>query len=230
MNMSEKFAIVTHRGGKGPYPDNTPEAYSHSVTLGSESVEMDIRFNYLSREFFMAHDFIHRPWRRRNNLLKDAVAEIPENVTLVIEFKTVSFFTHIFVKNFIRFHHEHLKNRNILVMSFNPFVLMRLRKFAPDIPRGILCGSLFWKCIHDLFLSRFVLADYYILNKRFLSRRNTVWARDRGMKVYTYLVNTLRGWKKSLKYEVDGIITDYPEKFMFLRESQSPETVEVVSS
>lgn len=212
MNKTEKLVIVTHRGGKGPFPENTPEAYRHAVEQGAEAVEMDIRLNYITGRFFLAHDFIHHP-RRQWNFFEKALAEVPQDVCLVIEFKTVSVFTNIFVRKFQRFHEKYLASRDIIVISFNPIILMRLRRIAPDIPRGFICGSYFLMYVHNWLLWRFVDARYYVLNRRFLSRRSVVWARQRGMLVFTYIVNTVKAWRRVMKYDVDGVITDYPQKF-----------------
>ncbi|MBU1954255.1 glycerophosphodiester phosphodiesterase [Patescibacteria group bacterium] len=214
--MRENIEIIAHRGGAGPYPDNTSESFIYGIEQGASSIEMDIRYNYLTRNFFLAHSFIHHPKRRQNLLIK-AVETIPRDVELVIEFKTVSFLTNIFVKNFVRFHDEHLKGRKVLVISFNPFVLMRLKRFAPDIARGIICGSHFWKSVHNYLLRMFVKAQYYVLNKRYLNTRNAIFARENGMKLFTYVINSERDWKKALRYEVDGIISDDPAKFTRLK-------------
>jgi len=216
MNMKDKLAIISHRGGKSKHLENTLEAFLYAVDVGAEAIEMDIRYSYLNRHFFLAHDFIHHP-KRRLNFLDKSIQVIPSHVTLIIEFKTLSFLSNAFVKNFKKFYDEHLSKRNIIVQSFNPFVLIRMRKIAPQIPRGIICGSHFWKFVHNSILCRFVDAQYYILNKRYLNRRNVTFAREQGMKIYPYVVNTQRVWKKAIRYDVDGVITDYPVKFMKLR-------------
>lgn len=212
MKMNDKLVVVTHRGGEGPFPENTPEAYRHAIEQGAEAVEMDIRLNYLTGRFFLAHDFIHHP-KRQWNFLEKSLAEIPQDVCLVIEFKTISVFTNIFVKKFLRFHEKYLHGRDIIVISFNPIVLMRLRRIAPEIRRGFVCGSYFFMHLHNWFLWRFVDAHYYIMNRRFLNRRTVRWARERGMFLYTYVVNTIKVWNRVMKYDVDGIITDYPRRF-----------------
>lgn len=52
MKKKRNLIIVTHRGGKGPFPENTPEAYRRAVAQGAEAVEMDIRLNYITGRFF----------------------------------------------------------------------------------------------------------------------------------------------------------------------------------
>lgn len=220
MNMKEHLEIISHRGGSGPHPEQTPEAFHYAVSRGAEAVEMDVRLNYLTRRFFLAHDFIHHP-KRQWNFLEKAVREVPKSVKLVIEFKTVSVLTNIFVRTFERFYHEHLRDHNVVVISFNPFVLLRLRRIAPDIPRGIICGSRFWMFVHNWLLWRLVDAKYFVLNRRYLKLSRVEWARKRGMIIYSYLINTLKSWDQAISLEVDGVITDYPEQFMKLR-SQLP--------
>ena len=90
------------------------------------------------------------------------------------------------LKNFVRFYNKHLSDRNVLVISFNPFVLMRLRLFSPNIPRGIICGSQFWKSVHNYLLRPFVQAQYYILNKRYLNDRNAIFAQPETGNFYRF--------------------------------------------
>lgn len=208
--------IVTHRGGDGPHPENTPEAYEYAAKSGCEAVEMDVRFNYLRRRFFLAHDLIHHP-RLRRNYLEIAVEKVPKNVKLVLEFKTISLFPGIIARAFQRFYEEHLEDREILAISFNPTILIALRKNAPNVPRGFLCGSLFTMCLHNWFLWRLVSAQWYIVNKRLLSNRFVLWVRQRGMLTGTYIVNSLKAWERAAKYDVDAVITDHPKKLMELR-------------
>lgn len=217
MKMPQHVEIITHRGGEGPYAENTPEAFRYAAEQGAEAIEMDIRLNYFTGRFFLAHDFIHHP-RRRHMYLETAIAEVPEDVKLVIEFKTVAWMTTIFARTFQRVYDEHLKGRKVLVISFNPFILIRLRQVAPDIPRGFICGSLTLMFLYKWFLWRFVDAKYYVMNRRFLNRRRVKWMRDRGMFVYTYVINTMKSLQKVMNFDVDGIVTDHTSKFLRLRE------------
>lgn len=208
--------IVAHRGGKGPFPENTPDAYAYAAEKGCEAVEMDIRYNYFRRRFFLAHDIIHHP-QRRKNFLELAVEKIPEDVLLVLEIKTMSLFPGIVARSFSRFYAKHLNGRDVVVISFNPIILMFLRKINDQIPRGMLCGSLFSIILHNWFLWRIVDAQWYIVNKRLLSNRFVLWARQRGMMTAIYLVNSIKSWKKALKFDIDMTITDHPKKFAKLR-------------
>ncbi|HMR00771.1 MAG TPA: glycerophosphodiester phosphodiesterase [Candidatus Gracilibacteria bacterium] len=211
-----RLQIVAHRGGKGPFPENTPDAYGYAANRGCESVEMDVRYNYFRRRFFLAHDIIHHP-QRRKNFLDIAIEQVPQDVQLVLEIKTLSILPGIVARAFSRFYTKHLDGRDVVVISFNPIILMFLRKINSKIPRGILCGSLFSMILHNWFLWRFVDAQWYIVNKRLLSNRFVLWSRQRGMMIGIYLVNSIKSWKKSLKFDVDMAITDYPKKLAKLR-------------
>lgn len=208
--------IVAHRGGKGPHPENTPDAYGHASQQGCEAVEMDIRYNYLRRRFFLAHDIIHHP-QRRKNFLEIAIEKVPEDVQLVLEIKTMSILPGVVARAFDRFYKKHLDGRDVLVISFNPIVLMFLRAVNYKIPRGILCGSLLSVILHNWFLWRMVDAHWYMINKRLLSNRFMLWTRQRGMMTAIYLVNSVKSWKKALSFDVDMVITDYPKKIAKLR-------------
>lgn len=209
----KNIEIIAHRGGDSPHDENTLEAFNYAIDKGSKAIEMDIRYDYFRRRFYLVHDFLHRPkWKR--NLLLDVIDELPKDLYLVIELKTISVFTCIFPKKFKIFYDEYLKDRNIIAISFNPFVLMRLKKIAPYIPRGILCGSRFWNYIYCNILRDYVDAEIYIPSKRFLNRKVVLFAKKHGVKLYTYLINTKKSLEKIIKYNIDGFITDNPPGFV----------------
>jgi len=213
MKTSNTPVIVSHRGGKGPYLENTLNAFRHSIREGADAVEMDVRYDYLRRRFYLAHDFIHRPkWRQ--NLLEKTVATMPKDVLHIIELKTVSVFTNIFAKQFCRFYDEHLQGRKVVVISFNPFILIRMKLLAPHISRGFISGSRFWNTVFVKLLHIYIVPSLHVIHRRLLSEKLVDFSRSKGMEIYTYLINTVNTWQKAIQHEVDGIITDDPFKFM----------------
>ena len=212
--------IVAHRGGYGPYKENTLKKFIHNIRSGTNAFEMDIRYDYWNKRFFLVHGFFHkREWKR--NLLKNIVTKIPEDIYLLVELKTNSAFSNIFAKNFKKFYDEYLLGRQVLIASFNPFILMRLRRIAPDIPRAFICGNRLWNFLYHRFFFRFVDASTYIFNKRYLNDKYLKFAKKRGLKLITYLINDKKNWEKALKYDIDGVVTDAPKVIMKLHKSNN---------
>lgn len=202
--------IVAHRGGKCSYPENTLEAFQQLIENGFQAVEMDIRYDYFKKRFFLEHDFFHHP-KKRKNLLLNIIPNLPPELFLVIEFKTLSCFNTVFVKKFQRVYKEALLGkRKLLIQSFNPFVLMHLKRLAPEIPRGFLCRSNLWYFLFQNFFYRFIQPEILLLEKKLLTRKRIETARNQRMKIFTFVLNREKYWIKAFRMNLDGIITDYP--------------------
>lgn len=213
MSNLKSLVIASHRGGKGPFRENTPAAFLHSIQQGADAVEMDIRYDYLRGRFFLAHDFFHRPhWKR--NLLQDCIKQVPADVLNIIELKTLSFASYFFARKFVKFYKENLEGRKVVVISFNPFVLMRLRKLHKKMGLGFICGDMFSHFVFEKFLYRHIRPAVYVVSKRLLNHKTVTMSKSKGMQIYTYLINSANMWQKALQFEVDGIITDVPLKFV----------------
>jgi glycerophosphoryl diester phosphodiesterase len=128
----------------------------------------------------------------------------------VIELKTNSFLTNIFTRNYKKIYEELLSTRRTLVMSFNPFILLRFRLYIPGIKIGFICGNRFFKFLFQHLLHKILKPEVYIVNKRFLNKRTVRFAKNNGMKIYSYIMNRNEDMHKALDLNIDGIVTDYP--------------------
>lgn len=94
---------------------------------------------------------------------------------------------------------------DVYVQSFNYSVLERVRKENPYIKTGQI-----------LYLATGELAsldvDFYAVDKGMLSNRFISDARRKGREVFVWTLNTEKEMKEALRYDIDGIITNYPEK------------------
>ena len=81
---------------------------------------------------------------------------------------------------------------------------------APEIKLGFMCGNRFFKFLFQNLLYHFLKPEVYIVNKRFLNKRTVRFAKKRGMKIYSYVMNRNEERHKALDLNIDGIITDYP--------------------
>jgi glycerophosphoryl diester phosphodiesterase len=214
----DNFIIVAHRGGHGPYNENTLEAFKHAICKGCKAVEMDLRFDHLRKRFYLEHDFLHSP-RHRHNLAEIIVPELPPETFFFVELKTVAWLTKSYARNFLKEFKKLFKTENSVVMSFNPFVLMQLRKLEPGIKRGYLMGNFFWSFVFKKILHKAISPHILLLHKRLFDLNNVRFARSRGMKVMSFVLNDRENWQKAVDYGIDGIITDrFAELADFLKQ------------
>lgn len=214
----ENFIIVAHRGGHGPYNENTLEAFKHAIGKGCNSVEMDLRFDHLKKRFYLEHDFLHSP-KHKHNLVEKIVPDLPEETFYFVELKTLAWLTKSFAKNFLKEYRKLFKIEKTVVMSFNPFILMQLKGLEPGIKRGYLMGNFFWSFLFKNLLHKKMAPHILLLHKRLFNVKNVSFARKRGMKVMSFVLNDKDSWKKAIDYGIDGIITDrFAELSDFLRQ------------
>ncbi len=208
----KKTFVIAHRGGFGDYAENTLPAFKHALAEGVHALEMDVRFDYFKRRFFVEHDFFH-PAKSRKNVLSKLLDGIPKDTFLVIDLKTARFFSsRIFVRHFVEFYEKHLKDRPVLLQSFNPFALNLLRRALPDAPIGFLCGLPFWNFIFKKFFLKKIRAQSCHLHKRMLNEKNIRFGRQHKFQIIAFVLNHRAEWERALKLGVDGIITDRPDE------------------
>ncbi len=91
------------------------------------------------------------------------------------------------------------------VQSFSNQILKDIRKRDSAIPLGqilyVAAGNLNALDVDFYTIKQVILTDAFVEN-----------AHDRGRQVWVWTVNSDLSIKEVLKYDIDGIITDYPKK------------------
>lgn len=90
------------------------------------------------------------------------------------------------------------------VQSFNPTFLKLMREENPDIDIGQIL-FLYAGNLSDLDV------DFYTVRETMLTERFVERAKKQNRAIWVWTVNSERNMKKVLSYDIDGIITDYPE-------------------
>lgn len=210
------FFIVAHRGGKGPYEENTLEALKYGLEQCGNAVEMDVRFDHLLRRFYLEHDFLHLP-RKNGNTIDKIFPFLPKDATLFVELKTLYWLRRKYTLRFLKIIEQFALDKRAIIMSFNPFVLSQLRARAPEVHLGFLVRNRVWGFIFRHWVYWLVKPQYLMLNRRFFKQkvfleRLLKFARTHQLKVLTFTANSPEDWYNALEYKFDGVITDYPKE------------------
>jgi glycerophosphoryl diester phosphodiesterase len=214
-----KPLIIAHRGGDGPYEENTLEGLRHAVSHGCTALEIDVRFDHLKKRFYLEHDFIHSPRKNRENVMAKVVSALPGKTFFVVELKTLAWLRTYYARSFLKEFSKLFKPENAVIISFNPFVMTQIRRLAPELKRGYLMGNFYWRLLFRTIFHRCIRPDYLLINKRIFNMRYVKFARKRGYKLFCFVLNSRASWQKALDFGIDGIITDRPvELNAFLRE------------
>tara|TARA_B100001093_G_scaffold14167_1_gene13124 strand:- start:1938 stop:2687 length:750 start_codon:yes stop_codon:yes gene_type:complete len=229
-NLDRDTTVIGHRGAMGHLTENTIPSINKAIELGVDGIEIDV-FKCRSGEIVVFHDkkidrltnsigYIEeftidsiRKIKVNNNYdipeLKDVLKIIPKNIFLNIELKgdnTAKKVNEILLK----FSANNSRNiDNYIVSSFNWKELEVLRSVNNQIKLAVLCD----KSINDALNIASKIKAYAINpSHKLLDHKIVKNIQSLGLKVYPYTVNERTTIKKMKKFNVDGIITDFPER------------------
>lgn len=228
--FKEKPLVIGHRGAMGHETENTLASVRKALELGVDMVEIDV-FKIESGEIVVFHDpTVDRLANGGGNIeeyniadlrklildgnhkipqLQDIMKEVDHRVRLNIELKgagtadRVNFIAETYIARY------GWKNEDFLISSFRWDELEAVRKFNPDIPVGVLTEE---DPLLALEEARQLNAEAVIADYNTLTEANVAAIRQEGFNVYAWTVNETQDIERMKDLEVDGIITNYPER------------------
>lgn len=240
-----------HRGAQEAAPENTLYAFAKAEEMGAHGVELDVILSR-DGELVVIHDYeLDRTTDGKGQVKDLTVAELKkldagswfdeaftgeriptfEEViealdprTLInIELKTESPGTDGLENAVVKVIREHDLYGRVIVSSFNPVALMRVKHADRDIPVGLL---------YSMDLPRFLREGWFIPilrpealhpEHRMVDEKYMNWAKKKGYRVNVWTVNETADLKQMLDLEVDGIITDRPNRLLELMQERGLE-------
>lgn len=99
---------------------------------------------------------------------------------------------------------------NVIVQSFDPRSLQELRKLPVKLPVSFLVGN------KDGIEKNLALLgfqpDIYSPHFSLIDEATVKYAKERGMKIIPWTVNEIADLERMKTFDLDGIITDYPDR------------------
>ena len=237
------FKKIAHRGASGAYPENTRIAFEKAIGAGADMIELDCQLTKDGHVVIFHDEKLKRTagargalsdqtldqlkkldigkWRgkafkgERILTLEEALETVGGAVDLCLELKTFpAAALGIEIKIlFILSHYDYLE-RTIL-SSFDYRCLARLRELAPEATLGVIYGA---GVDDDPFEAAGNLGAASIqVQKELVSRDFLRRAWDRGLDVHVWTVNEVRAMTAFAALGVQGLISDFPEKFSKLK-------------
>jgi glycerophosphoryl diester phosphodiesterase len=233
------FKKIAHRGASGEYPENSRLAFEKAIEARADMIELDCQLTQDGHVVVFHDEHLLRTagvrgavknrtlaqlkkldvgqWRKnsfagqRILTLEEALDIIVGNVGLCLEIKS-------FPQSppgielkllFILSHYDYL-DRTVLA-SFDYHSLARVRELAPEAALGIIFGST--KGADPFVAAKQVGAASIYARKELASREFLARAWDEGLDVCVWTVNETREMEAFAALGVQGLISDYPEKF-----------------
>ena len=215
---------IGHRGAAGYIAENTLASFKKALKLQVNGIELDVHSS-IDKEIMVIHDeTIDRTTIEKGYVKNFTSSQLKElgvpKLTEVLDLANQKCFINIELKGIdtakpvveLIEHYVLVKNWNykeFLVSSFDWKMLEEVQLMNPKIRLGVLTeesieGALaFAKKINALSIH----PDY-----RLLSKENVALMQENGFEVYPWTVNSKEDIQKIKSFNVNGIISDFPDR------------------
>lgn len=237
------FVRIAHRGSSGSFPENTRVAFEKAIESGVDLIEFDCQLSKDGHVVVFHDERLERTagvkglvrgktlkqlkkvdigarfkksFKGERILTLEEVMEVlGESVELNLEIKTwPKGLSGIELKIlFILSHYDFLERT--VFSSFDYRSLQRLRELAPEARIGILCSAGMKE--NPFQVARELNAYSLHAEKELMSRHFLERAKQLGLASFVWTVNEVKEMEGFLSLGVDGIISDFPEKFWKVR-------------
>jgi glycerophosphoryl diester phosphodiesterase len=128
-----------------------------------------------------------------------------------IEYEISQPLPNAFAEKLAKFIYEKKISEKVIVRSFDPAPLQYLHKNYPLLPLALIVenGLSAEQNISQLGFLPYIYSPEYVL----LNKKEMAFLKQQSVLVVPWTVNTAEKIKEMLRFEVDGIITDYPDLF-----------------
>jgi glycerophosphoryl diester phosphodiesterase len=209
--MSAHPLLLGHRGApnKGSIEGNSVAAFDRAVEHGCDGFEFDVRRTACGRAV-ISHDarfgrvkVSHALCGELRGLprLEDIVRQYGQRAFLDIELKVKGLEGRV-----LAILRDHPPERDYVVSSFLPDVLLELKARSAVVPVGLICEK-----PRQLVAWRKLPLDYVIVHQSLVTRRLVHLFHGAGRKVLVWTVNSRRAMLQLASWRVDGIVSDRSE-------------------
>jgi glycerophosphoryl diester phosphodiesterase len=235
--------IFAHRGANHVCPENTLPAFAAAVDLGADGVELDVQFSS-DGELIIIHDYrldkttdgngrvVSQPYEELKKLdagiwfgpefastripTLDQVLDLLHGKLLInIELKSPEMSSTL-GPDVVRCVRAHGMSDQVLLSSFNPFVLRAAKRAGPEIECALLTAPDLPGWMRSGVARRWSLAQGLHPELVMVDEQYVAEARKRGMPVRPWTVNEEADMRRLRDLGVDAIITDWPDRLKAL--------------
>jgi len=229
--------VYAHRGARDVAPENTLAAFSQSITAGADGVELDVT-RCKSGEIVVIHDDtvdrttdgagqVHAmtlgelhaldagSWfgaafsGERIPLLSEALDLLRGKLRINVEIKSGQARGDRIERDVLEMIHERRLVDQTIISSFNPMIIYRAKRAAPDVPCGLLYAPDMWRPLAHAWARRIVRCDALHPHHAQLTGESVSRLQRAGYAINVWTVNEIDDMGRMVDWGVDGIITDH---------------------
>jgi len=234
MNSCSNHNILSigHRGAKGYVAENTYKSISKAIELGVDGIEIDV-LKCASGELILFHDKNLKELTGESGLIESLTIEELEQFLVLGKYKIPTLtdvLTRIEKPLFINIELKGLNTgqatskiianltkstlwsfENFIVSSFNWDELEQFRSIDKNTPVGVLVSkSMIMN--EAIEFGKKINAQAIHPNFKLLNNKTVKKIKNNGFKIYTWTVNNKNDIDLMKELNVDGIISDYPDR------------------
>ena len=230
IKLMNKLLKIGHRGAKGHLPENTLVSIQKALDLGVDGIEIDVHV-CKSGELVVFHDFTLDRMTNGKGEIKDFTLIELKRLKVVKDFQIPTLeevldmidkkcFINIELKGLVTvvatisiienyINNKHWKYSDFIVSSFQHQLLESLYKLNKQIPIGVLTDTNVGEAIQ---IAKHIKAVSIHPDYTMLTQSNVKQLKGEGFKVLTWTVNKKEAIDRVIRYKVDGIISDFPDR------------------
>jgi glycerophosphoryl diester phosphodiesterase len=230
---------LAHRGARAFAPENTMAAFALAIQQCAHGVELDVmlstdgvpmvihdqRVDRTTDGIGRVSDLTSGQLRKldagswfspefageRLPTLSEVLAWAEPHTLLNIELKAPGLSPGKLEEEVTRLVHQHHASARVLLSSFNPLTLRRLRRIDPGLRTGLLYAPNLPVPLRRAWLRPLALPDALHPEHTMVDRRYIHWARARGYRVNVWAPDSRSDLDRLVGLGVDAIITDRPD-------------------
>lgn len=235
---NKKPLTIAHRGDTKTGVENTLPAIESALKMGVDGIEVDLRLTRDGHVVLFHDDDLCRLGSISGSVEEKTLEELKEiqlsagrsirgtiptlehlldlvkdQVLLNLEIKVRSSFSWALEREIVSTLRNFRLGESVLLSSFHPLALCRIRRLGPEFARGYLFEDKLW--LHRIFLP---WTSPFSLNPPLSHTTETVVKAQhrRGRRVFVWTVNDEDDMKRCMDAGVDGLITDEPRRLLTL--------------
>ncbi|MBP6181596.1 glycerophosphodiester phosphodiesterase family protein [Flavobacterium sp.] len=221
---------IGHRGAKGYEPENTLISFQKALDMQVDGIELDVHLS-ADGELMVVHDeTIDRTTNGKGFVNKLSLCELKTfringehkipTLKEVFDLVNQDCFINIELKNYdtaekvVSLIEKYVTKKGwkydrFLVSSFDWNALQQVAFLNDEIPIGVLTET-------DLDLAqafaKFIQAKSIHPHFHLLTKENTAQMQEKGLQVFPWTINEMEDIQKIKAFNVNGIITDFPNR------------------
>jgi glycerophosphoryl diester phosphodiesterase len=238
--MPKRTEVFAHRGAKMVAPENTLPAFEQAIAMGADGAELDVQcskdgvlvvmHNFTVDETTNGHGrvadlsaaelskldagshFDPKFSKVGVPTLEDVLAVTAGKIKLNIEIKSQDPMGGREVEPLIDLIHAGNLYDQVIVSSFNPITLIKVRHVDPKVALGLLYwGQELPAFLREIWLSPILRPEAFHPHHLLIDEEYMVWANVVPAVVNTWTVNDPAEARRLAALGVDTIITDVPD-------------------